>query len=278
MDIVYHRNRSRFRIYWCRLSKARSWDCHCCCTKPGLPKVGRESKEPLASEYTLFARLSSLFTYLHMALCSRISRCYVSSQNNRIAYETVRDNQDNYHSSFLWVRLQVVWLFKSGLLPLTKQAGGSWRSAVVYQVFKRKSNHHRWCRRYMLPASPWSWCSSNYFWISALKRLSVRKESLETKSKLLCKNSFNIEASVRDADVVVGGAYPWCQSTEISNRWDGQTNASGSVIVDVAVDQGGVIETADRVTTMNPSMKNTVFSRYAVTISLVRFARTSTIA
>lgn len=45
----------------------------------------------------------------------------------------------------------------------------------------------------------------------------------------------------------------------------------GSVIIDVAVDQGGVIETADRVTTplMNLFMKNTVFSTMLL-ISLVR--------
>ena len=54
--------------------------------------------------------------------------------------------------------------------------------------------------------------------------------------------------------------HPWCQSTESGDRWDGQTNASGSVIVDVAVDQGGVIETADRVTTHDEP----VYEKYGV--------------
>ena len=53
----------------------------------------------------------------------------------------------------------------------------------------------------------------------------------------------------------------------------------GSVIVDVAADQGGVIETADRgQRTMNLSMKNTVFSTHAVANIPGAVARTSTIA
>ena len=53
----------------------------------------------------------------------------------------------------------------------------------------------------------------------------------------------------------------------------------GSVIVDVAVDQGGVVETADRVTTtMSPFMKTHGVLHYAVANIPGAVARTSTIA
>ena len=74
--------------------------------------------------------------------------------------------------------------------------------------------------------------------------------SLVTKSKTLMSNPFNIEASVRDADVVIGAVLiPGAKAPKLVTDDMVKQMRPGSVIVDVAVDQGGVIETADRVTT-----------------------------
>ena len=73
--------------------------------------------------------------------------------------------------------------------------------------------------------------------------------SLVTKSKPLCPIHFNIEASVRDADVVIGAVLiPGAKAPKLVTDDMVKQMRPGSVIVDVAVDQGGVIETADRVT------------------------------
>ena len=58
-------------------------------------------------------------------------------------------------------------------------------------------------------------------------------------------NPFNIEASVRDADVVIGAVLiPGAKAPKLVTDDMVKQMRPGSVIVDVAVDQGGVIETA----------------------------------
>ena len=112
----------------------------------------------------------------------------------------------SYHSSFLWVRLQVVWLSKSVLT--------SWRNKLVVLEFflggvpgvpKGKvtiigggvvGTH---AARIALGLG----AQVTILDISA-KRLSVLEDVFGHQIQTLMSNPFNIEASVRDADVVIG--------------------------------------------------------------------------
>ena len=82
-------------------------------------------------------------------------------------------------------------------------------------------------------------------------------------------NPFNIEASVRDADVVIGAVLiPGAKAPKLVTDDMVKQMRPGSVIVDVAVDQGGVIETADRVTThTEPVYENMACSTMPLPIS-----------
>ena len=93
-------------------------------------------------------------------------------------------------------------------------------------------------------------------------------------------NPFNIEASVRDADVVIGAVLiPGAKAPKLVTDYMVKQMRPGSVIVDVAVDQGGVIETADRVTTHDePVYEKYGVLHYAVANIPGAVARTSTIA
>ena len=82
------------------------------------------------------------------------------------------------------------------------------------------------------------------------KRLSVLEEVFGSQIQTLMSNPLNIEASVRDADVVIGAVLiPGAKAPKLVTDHMVKQMRPGSVIVDVAVDQGGVVETADRVTT-----------------------------
>ncbi len=82
------------------------------------------------------------------------------------------------------------------------------------------------------------------------KRLAVLEDVFGHQIQTLMSNPFNIEASVRDADVVIGAVLiPGAKAPKLVTDDMVKQMRPGSVIVDVAVDQGGVIETADRVTT-----------------------------
>ena len=104
------------------------------------------------------------------------------------------------------------------------------------------------------------------------KRLAVLEDVFGHQIQTLMSNPFNIEASVRDADVVIGAVLiPGAKAPKLVTDDMVKQMRPGSVIVDVAVDQGGVVETADRVTTHDEL-------HYAVANIPGAVARTSTIA
>ena len=112
------------------------------------------------------------------------------------------------------------------------------------------------------------------------KRLSVLEDVFGHQIQTLMSNPFNIEASVREADVVIGAVLiPGAKAPKLVTDEMVQQMRPGSVIVDVAVDQGGVIATADRVTTHDePVYEKHGVLHYAVANIPGAVARTSTIA
>ena len=58
-------------------------------------------KEALDSEYGYLRDDLLLFTYLHMAAAPELAEAMLAAKTTGIAYETVRDSQISYHSSFL---------------------------------------------------------------------------------------------------------------------------------------------------------------------------------
>ena len=112
------------------------------------------------------------------------------------------------------------------------------------------------------------------------KRLSVLEEVFGSQIQTLMSNPLNIEASVRDADVVIGAVLiPGAKAPKLVTDHMVKQMRPGSVIVDVAVDQGGVVETADRVTTHDePVYETHGVLHYAVANIPGAVARTSTIA
>jgi len=112
------------------------------------------------------------------------------------------------------------------------------------------------------------------------KRLAVLEDVFGHQIQTLMSNPFNIEASVREADVVIGAVLiPGAKAPKLVTDDMVQQMRPGSVIVDVAVDQGGVIATADRVTTHDePVYEKHGVLHYAVANIPGAVARTSTIA
>jgi len=90
----------------------------------------------------------------------------------------------------------------------------------------------------------------------------------------------DVREAVKDADVVIGAVLiPGAKAPKLVTDEMVKQMRPGSVIVDVAVDQGGVIETADRVTTHDePVYEKYGVLHYAVANIPGAVARTSTIA
>ncbi|MBF0819315.1 alanine dehydrogenase [Streptococcus acidominimus] len=238
-------------------------------------------KEPLAEEYDFLREDLLLFTYLHMAAAPELAEAMLTSKTTGIAYETVTDNGQ---LPLLTPMSEVAgrMAVQIGAHFLTKQEGGSGvllggvpgvpKGKVIIIGGGVVGTH---AARIALGVG----AQVTILDISA-KRLSVLEEVFGNQIQTLMSNPFNIEASVKDADVVIGAVLlPGAKAPKLVTEQMIKQMRPGSVIVDVAVDQGGVVETADRVTTHDePVYEKHGVIHYAVANIPGAVARTSTIA
>ena len=239
-------------------------------------------KEPLDTEYQYLRDDLLLFTYLHMAAAPELADAMLAAKTTGVAYETVRDNQGQLPLLVPMSEVAGRMAVQIGAHFLTKQAGGSGvLLGGVPGVPKGKvtiigggvvGTH---AARIALGLG----AQVTILDISA-KRLSELEDVFGHQIQTLMSNPFNIEASVREADVVIGAVLiPGAKAPKLVTDDMVQQMRPGSVIVDVAVDQGGVISTADRVTTHDePVYEKHGVLHYAVANIPGAVARTSTIA
>ena len=221
-------------------------------------------KEPLAEEYGFLREDLLLFTYLHMAAAPELADAMVAAKTTGVAYETVRDQDGQLPLLVPMSEVAGRMAVQIGAHFLTKQEGGSGvLLGGVPGVPKGKvtiigggvvGTH---AARIALGLG----AQVTILDISA-KRLSVLEDVFGHQIQTLMSNQFNIEASVRDADVVIGAVL-----------------IPGAKAPKLVKDDGGVIETADRVTThTEPVYEKYGVLHYAVANIPGAVARTSTIA
>ncbi len=112
------------------------------------------------------------------------------------------------------------------------------------------------------------------------ERLRQLDDLLTGRIKTVMSNPKNIACAVRDADLVVGAVLiPGARAPRLVTEDMVKNMSPGSVIIDVAIDQGGSIETIDRITTHDdPIYKKFGVIHYAVANMPGAVAKTSTIA
>ena len=112
------------------------------------------------------------------------------------------------------------------------------------------------------------------------ERLVYIDEVFNGRITTLMSNSFNIAESVKKSDLLIGAVLiPGAKAPKLVTEDMVKTMKKGSVIVDVAIDQGGCIETIDRVTTHeNPYYEKHGVIHYSVANMPGAVAKTSTYA
>ena len=112
-----------------------------------------------------------------------------------------------------------------------------------------------------------------------LNRLRDLDDIFNGRLYTLASNSYNIERAVRQADLVIGGVLiPGAAAPKIVTREMVAKMKKGAVIVDVAIDQGGCIETARPTTHSDPSYLVNGVVHYCVTNMPAAVPNTSTLA
>lgn len=101
-----------------------------------------------------------------------------------------------------------------------------------------------------------------------------------SRIKTYISNHENLKELIKDADVVIGGVLiPGHKAPCLVTEEMVKSMRKGSVIVDLSIDQGGIVETMDRITTIdNPSYEKFGIIHYCVPNIPGSVARTSTLA
>ena len=112
-----------------------------------------------------------------------------------------------------------------------------------------------------------------------LNRLRELDDIFNGRLYTLASNSYNIGRAVREADLVIGGVLiPGAAAPKLVTKAMVSKMKKGAVIVDVAIDQGGCIETARPTTHSDPSYLVDGVVHYCVTNMPAAVPNTSTLA
>src|SRR5271163_60412 len=233
-------------------------------------------KEPVEKEYKHFREGLVLFTYLHLAPLTELTDALLANKVTGIAYETVRD--------------------RTGALPLlTPMSEVAGRMSVqVGAAYLEKEHGGRGVLLGGVPGVPpgnVGIIGTNAAKIALgmgakvtlidlnLNRLRELDDIFGGRLYTVASNSYNIERAVRDADLVIGGVLiPGAAAPKIVTKAMVSKMKKGAVIVDVAIDQGGCIETAHPTTHSHPSYEVDGVVHYCVTNMPAAVPNTSTLA
>ena len=112
------------------------------------------------------------------------------------------------------------------------------------------------------------------------KRLQELDDLFNGRVHTIMSNPLNIEMFVKDSDLVIGAVLiPGAKAPNLVTEDMIKQMKAGSVIVDIAIDQGGIFETTDKITTHDdPTYTKHGVVHYAVANMPGAVPRTSTLA
>ena len=239
-------------------------------------------KEPLKEEYYYFREGLILFTYLHLAAEPELTKALVEKKVIGIAYETVQ--LPNSSLPLLTPMSEVAGRMsaqigaqflekpKGGLGILLGGVPGVKRGKVtvigggVVGTNAAKIAMGLGADVTIMDLSP--------------ERMRQLDDIFGTEINTMMSNPLNIAEAVRESDLVIGAVLiPGAKAPKLVTEDMIKDMKAGSVIVDVAIDQGGIFETTDRITTHdNPTYTKHDVVHYAVANMPGAVPRTSTIA
>ena len=238
-------------------------------------------KEPLPDEYNLLRENQTLYTYLHLAAEAKLTKVLMERKVKSIAYETIQ--------------------IADGSLPLlTPMSEVAGRMATQIGAFYLQKDHggkgillggvtgvHR---------GKVTVIGGGVVGINAAKmavglgaevtvldvnhrRLEYLDDVFQGRLTVLHSNATNIEAAVRTSDLVVGAVLvTGFKAPILVSKKMIESMQPGSVVVDVAVDQGGCIETCRPTSHQHPTYEINGVIHYCVPNMPGVVARTSTYA
>jgi len=242
-------------------------------------------KEPLTEEFDHLRPGQILFTYLHLAAEKKLTEVLLEKKVTGIAYETIQESDGSLPL----------------LRPMSEVAGRM--SAQVGAFYLQSSWGPENSGKGILLGGVPGVTPGNVVVIGGgvagtnaagvalgmgamvtildvdVRRLEYLEHVFKSRIVTLMSNIDNIEESVAKADLVIGSVLiPGAKAPKLVSRKTISTMTPGSVIVDIAVDQGGCVETCRPTSHENPVFVTDGVIHYCVTNMPGAVARTSTYA
>jgi alanine dehydrogenase len=238
-------------------------------------------KEPIAPEYPLMRDGQLLFTYLHLAPDRELTRQLIERKVTGIAYETITDRRGTLPLLIPMSEVAGRMAIQVGAHYLEKMVGG--RGILLGGVPG-------------VPAARVVIIGGGVVGTNAAKiavgmgahvtiidrdldRLRELDDIFLSKISTLASSAYMIHDAISQADLIVGAVLvPGAAAPKLVTREMLKDVPNGAVIVDVAVDQGGCIETSRPTTHSNPTFYVEGVLHYCVANMPGAVPRTSTFA
>ena len=215
-------------------------------------------KEPIEPEWHRMRKGQTLFTYLHLAADAACAEAILSSGVTAIAYETVQDARGGLPL----------------LAPMSEVAGRLATQVGAYHLMK-----HSGSRGVLMGGVPGvepakvTVIGGGVAGVNAASiavgmqadvtildinvgRLREVDAMFQGRCQTRMSNSFEIERSVKEADLVIGAVLiPGAKAPKIVSNQLVKEMKPGSVLVDIAIDQGGCFEDSRPTTYSDPTYR-----------------------
>jgi alanine dehydrogenase len=238
-------------------------------------------KEPLEVEYRLMRKGQVMFTYFHFAASKALTRAVIASGCTAVAYETVRKANGSLPLLTPMSEVAGKMAVQEGAKYLEKTYGGKGKllggvpgvdagtvlilGGGVVGVNAAKIACGLGAKVYLLDTN--------------LERLRYLSDVMPPNCFLIASSPASIRRYLQEADLVIGAVLiPGATAPRLVTRDMLKIMKKGTVIVDVAIDQGGCIETAHPTTHDEPIFEVDGIIHYCVANMPGAVSMTSTIA
>ena len=238
-------------------------------------------KEPLPDEYELLRKGQLLYTYLHLAAEPELTKVLVQKKVKAVAYETIEDKNGGLPLLMPMSAVAGRMATQVGAFYLQKDHGGKGillggvsgvRPGKVAIIGAGVVGTNAAKMALGLSADV-TVIDSNH------SRLEYLDEIFQGRLRTLDSNIKNIEEAVVQSDLVIGAVLiTGRKAPKLVTKSMIERMSPGSVAVDVAVDQGGCIETCKPTSHTNPTFEFSGVTHYCVPNMPGVVSRTSTYA
>ena len=238
-------------------------------------------KEPIESEYDLMQEGQILFTFVHLASNRPLTEALLRNKVSAVAYETVRNRNGNL--ALLKPMSQVAGRLsiQQGAKYLEKRFGG--KGLLLSGVPGVRRGHVTIIGGGVVGMSACNTALGTGATVAVLDRDLDRLDYIEDvfngEVETLYSDEKNLIDELKKADVVVGIVLlPGAETPKIVRREHLKLMEPGTVLVDVAIDQGGCFETSKPTTHSDPVFIDEGIVHYCVTNMPGAVPKTSTVA